>query len=238
MPDAVRKQQDEAKPETLKYGQYQDKFGPKESKKRKATLERALDSRKFEIEMYWKRATYFWAFIAAAFAGYGVIVSKPEIPEGQFLSFFLACLGLVVSFGWLLANRGSKQWHENWENHVDLLEDDEIGPLFKVTMRRRRPQSFREWADVVLVGPSRYSVSKINQLISLYVTVIWFVLIYEAFPSANWEVWKWPTPFLIIGILTVLALLGLLFCCRTYRGNMEHLACLRKAALYEQEDCT
>ena len=27
----------------------------------------ALDIRKFEIELYWKRGTYFWAFIAAAF---------------------------------------------------------------------------------------------------------------------------------------------------------------------------
>lgn len=32
----------------------------------------ALDIRKFEIDLYWKRATYFWAFIAAAFAGYAL----------------------------------------------------------------------------------------------------------------------------------------------------------------------
>ena len=32
----------------------------------------ALDIRKFEIELYWKRATYFWGFIAAAFAGYAL----------------------------------------------------------------------------------------------------------------------------------------------------------------------
>ena len=29
-------------------------------------LEHALDIRKFEIELYWKRAAYVWAFIAAA----------------------------------------------------------------------------------------------------------------------------------------------------------------------------
>ena len=30
----------------------------------------ALDVRKFEIELYWKRATYFWTFIAATLAEY------------------------------------------------------------------------------------------------------------------------------------------------------------------------
>lgn len=35
-----------------------------------SALDRALDSRKFEIELYWKRATYFWAFLAVTLAGY------------------------------------------------------------------------------------------------------------------------------------------------------------------------
>lgn len=33
-------------------------------------LEQAHDIRKFEIDLYWKRAAYFWTFIAATFAGY------------------------------------------------------------------------------------------------------------------------------------------------------------------------
>lgn len=41
-----------------------------DSDKRKFALEHALDIRKFEIELYWKRATYFWTLIAATFAGY------------------------------------------------------------------------------------------------------------------------------------------------------------------------
>ena len=32
------------------------------------TFQNALDIRKFEIELYWKRTTYFWAFIASSFA--------------------------------------------------------------------------------------------------------------------------------------------------------------------------
>jgi hypothetical protein len=59
-------------------------------------LELALDIRKFEIDLYWKRATYFWAFITAAFAGYG-LVQKLDEPEKTFLSVVFACLGLVFS---------------------------------------------------------------------------------------------------------------------------------------------
>jgi hypothetical protein len=38
--------------------------------RQKAALALAHDIRKFEIDLYWKRATYFWAFIAVAFAGF------------------------------------------------------------------------------------------------------------------------------------------------------------------------
>ncbi|MGN6729091.1 MAG: RipA family octameric membrane protein [Rhodanobacteraceae bacterium] len=34
----------------------------------RAALDHALGIRKFEIELYWQRAAYFWALIAAAFA--------------------------------------------------------------------------------------------------------------------------------------------------------------------------
>jgi lipopolysaccharide export LptBFGC system permease protein LptF len=45
------------------------------SKKHIDALNHALDIRKFEIELYWKRAAYFWTFIAAAFAGYFLLLN-------------------------------------------------------------------------------------------------------------------------------------------------------------------
>ena len=45
---------------------YEKAFEDKEEK----ALEHALDIRKFEIELYWKRATYFWTFIGATLAGF------------------------------------------------------------------------------------------------------------------------------------------------------------------------
>ncbi|TQP38712.1 hypothetical protein FLM09_19635 [Vibrio cholerae] len=52
---------------------YRKKFGIGDpevpySQKNKLALDYALDIRKFEIELYWKRATYFWALIAVALA--------------------------------------------------------------------------------------------------------------------------------------------------------------------------
>jgi hypothetical protein len=41
-----------------------------DKEKSKKALDIALDTRKFEISLYWQRAAYFWALIAAAFAGY------------------------------------------------------------------------------------------------------------------------------------------------------------------------
>ncbi|WP_409432777.1 hypothetical protein ACJ3XI_11305 [Litorimonas sp. RW-G-Af-16] len=79
--------------------------------------------------------------------------------------------------GWFLVNRGSKFWQENWENHVDNLEDDVIGPLYKVILSRPNPTGLDEKTKHVLTGSSTISVSKVNQIISLYVTLLWGILI-------------------------------------------------------------
>jgi hypothetical protein len=141
--------------------------------------EHALDIRKFEIEHYWKRATYFWTFIAASFAGYGAVQNVRE-PARADLSVVLGCLGLVFSFGWYLSNRGSKRWQGNWEGQVDVLEDDVIGPLYKTIAE---PASIGgNPLKRLATGSGPYSVSKINQIISLFVVFIWLLLIWHALP--------------------------------------------------------
>jgi hypothetical protein len=149
-------------------------------KKAKA-LKYALDIRKFEIDLYWKRATYFWAFIGATFAGYGAVQAS-SVESKADLSVVLSCLGIVFSFGWFCANKGSKQWQENWENHVDMLEDDVIGPRYKIVLGRQEPKGFKQRAKDLIIGPARFSVSKINQIISLFVTVLWIVLLLKSLP--------------------------------------------------------
>jgi hypothetical protein len=164
---------------------YKDAF-PNNGKREKA-LGYALETRKFEIELYWKRATYFWTFIAAALAAYGVIRASKDIEpyERTLLSVLVSVLGFVFSFAWQAVNRGSKHWQENWENHVAILEDDIIGPLYKTVSKRPRATGMVDRIGDFLTGPRDYSVSKINQLVSLFVTGVWGLLIWNALPHID-----------------------------------------------------
>ncbi|WP_409421509.1 hypothetical protein ABHF91_00250 [Pseudaeromonas sp. ZJS20] len=149
----------------------QSKDNLKESETRAGrALAYALDIRKFEIELYWKRATYFWAFIAAAFAGYG-LTYKTAADHEPWLSLLFSSLGLVFSFTWYLVNRGSKFWQSNWERHVDLLEDITLGPLYKVVAVTED-----NCATNPLTSPAQFSVSKLNQILSVFVATVWLLL--------------------------------------------------------------
>lgn len=156
-------------------------------KTQKAALEHALDIRKFEIQLYWTRATYFWTFIAAALAAYGAIQTIDDDTQRTDLSVFLSCIGFVLSFGWYCANRGSKHWQENWENHVDLLETKIVGPLYKTVLTRPNPKT--GWAKFknFTTGPRPFSVSKINQIISLYISAVWLLLLRHALPPISFD---------------------------------------------------
>lgn len=139
---------------------------------REEALKQALDIRKFEIELYWKRATYFWTFLAATFAGY-FLVYRIDTPP-NYLVFIVCNLGFIFSFCWFLVNKGSKFWQNNWERHVDRLEDTKMGPLYKTVIMER---------DLTKWSASKeypFSVSKINQLLSLYITLLWLILLIKS----------------------------------------------------------
>lgn len=143
-------------------------------KRYEKALESALDIRKFEIELYWKRAAYFWAFIALAFTSYFIIFTTDKIDsclknETELLITFL---GLFLSFSWFLVNKGSKYWQENWEKQVDLLEDKVIGPLYKTTVYKKD-----KYDRIHPLRSYTYSVGKINQLLSFAVFLIWLILL-------------------------------------------------------------
>lgn len=140
--------------------EYKELFNRKTEK----ALERAWLNRDFEIELYWKRASYFWTFIAAAFVGYITLITSSGFNENLKKSFpqieyIVICLGLIFSVAWVLVNVGSKRWQKNWENHIDVLEDEITGPIYKVINKTHS-----------------YSVTKINFLISLFVSTIWLIL--------------------------------------------------------------
>jgi len=148
------------------------------TEKQKVALEKALDIRKFEIELYWKRGTYFWAFIAVAFTSYFIVLTTDITKTGisqEFkdeLTFLLNLLGLFLSISWFFVNKGSKYWQENWEKHVDLLENEIMGPLYKTIVLRNN-----FWDRYNPIKSFPYSVGKINQLISFAVIFLWLFLL-------------------------------------------------------------
>ncbi len=216
---------------------YQAKFRREESPSGTSinarALERALDIRKFEIDLYWKRASYFWTFIAATLAGF-LAIQAVSVANKDDISVFLCCLGTVFSFGWVCVNRGSKYWQENWEYHVDMLEDSIHGPLYKVVLSRREPSGVRETIQHCLTGPSPISVSKVNQLISVFVTIVWVALLFYSLPPIRVHSpidWRY---VFIIGI-SALACVSFVTLARSYQGGYWHRATIRTAEIKNSE---
>jgi hypothetical protein len=197
--------------------------------KAKNALENALEIRTFEIDLYWKRSAYFWTFIAGTFAGYGALQASSS-PAKTDLSVYLSCLGLVFSFGWFCANKGSKQWQENWENHVDMLEDAENGPLYKTVLTRPEEDGAVDYVRRLITGPAALSVSRINQIISLFVTVLWVQLLITTLPPFSREA-RINWAYVIIIALTALTCVGFLTFGQTHMGTNRPIATRRKTEI-------
>jgi hypothetical protein len=190
--------------------------------KAKRAFEKAWEIRNFEIELYWKRATYFWAFIASTFVGYFALVNAQAYtrrdPYDHAEVYFIICVGLILSLAWHLSNRGSKQWQRQWEIHVDLLEDDFTGPLYKTV----HPQT-------------TFSVSKINEIVSVAFAFVWVMLgvkylidqdLINLSLSINWFV-------LIATIATLLFASAMLFGYGRGRFSERAIRMYRRSITYE-----
>jgi hypothetical protein len=161
------------------------------SERLKVALTQALDIRKFEIDLYWKRATYFWTFISVIFAGYGYVIMQPDnaANKGE-LTYLLSIMGFLFSLAWYFVNRGSKAWQSNWEKHVDILETNVTGPLYKTVFGRYDFWSFKGFLNPV--GSYFFSVSKINQLLAFYVTFAWgFLIVQTVSKEMCWDFFSW-----------------------------------------------
>ncbi|MHB1619979.1 MAG: RipA family octameric membrane protein [Sulfuricella sp.] len=167
-------------------------------------LKYAHEIRKLEIDLYWRRAAYFWTFIAAAFGAFFLLERTGNSPTAS--QFLVACVGLVFSVAWSLANRGSKYWQDNWEQHVDLLENEITGPLYK--MNAGKPDGVSRWS---LLEAYPFSVSRINQVLSLFVIAIWGILVLVT-ASAAFSIGS-----LLVVTATVAGLWALLYKTKTRR---------------------
>lgn len=128
-------------------------------KRARAAFDKAWETRNFEIDLYWRRTNYFWAFQIPVFGAYFALVTSHSKTLPVIIVYLVCCIGIITSLAWKLINVGSKDWQRHWENHIDHLEDNFTGPLYKTVSKIRT-----------------YSVSKINELVSLFFLIIWIVL--------------------------------------------------------------
>jgi hypothetical protein len=180
--------------------QYTFHFGlnnPEKKDLHKEAFVRAWETRNFEIDKFWQRSAYFWGFIILIFGGYVTVVTGEfsQTAKEMYLDFYFTLLGLIFSFAWILVIRGSKRWQENWEKHIDYLEDKITGPLYKTLYYR---------------GEKYYSVSKINLILARVVFVTWWFLLLRYF-FTNCSVIE-DIHYLKTFVLLVLPLLGMFFC--------------------------
>lgn len=141
-------------------------------KKHSSALKEALDIRKFEIDLYWKRTGFFWAFITVVYTALFAVLCKYVDCPIKF-SFFvpvisaLSGMGFFFSVAWHMVNKGSKFWQKNWETHVSLLERDEIGPLYDVYLNPKTTGS--RWKPTEEFD---FSVTKVNMWASTLISIL------------------------------------------------------------------
>jgi hypothetical protein len=213
--------------------QYSESFkgSPEGESRASKALALALDVRKFEIELYWKRATYFWVFTGAALAAYLAALTGKDLENRPQALLLTSCIGLVFSVAWYFVNRASKFWQSNWEVHVDLLEDKVNGPIYKTVLTSSAPW----WQPH---GSYNFSVSKINQLLSLFIAVVFLLLVANTLHQ-HYELKKdfalFPTACLGI---TLTCLVLFVWLGRTGKANSIASVQLRKTTLtkYEKYD--
>jgi hypothetical protein len=213
--------------------------GSERDTKAKRALAEAHEVRKFEIGLYWQRATYFWAFIAVAFGGYFAVLTadRPADDEQRnFLAFVVGCVGLLLSWAWCLVNRGSKFWQENWENHVDLLEDRFTGPLHKTILYREANEN---WLDSIFTSPGQWSVTKINAWVSTFTVICWIAMVANVFP---WRlVWMWipavkvnlpaGTDYVVVGVSCLLFMFFMCWGGKRFKKDYRLVRELRTTAI-------
>ncbi len=158
-------------------------------------LARAYSLRSFEIEHHWKRATYFWGYQIAIFAALGFVAKSDFSSDFAPLVFVLPLLGTLTALANALVAAGSKFWQENWEKHIDMLEDNVEGKLHKTVWNKNNTLS--------------YSVSRVNLVLAWIFVGFWgFLSAYECVIFLTNFACVAPQVVFILAFLVILALFG------------------------------
>jgi hypothetical protein len=142
----------------------------------------ALDTRNFEITLFWQRSNYFLSLNTVLAIGFF------NLHDNKKYSLTLAVLGTVVSILWYLANLGSKFWQSRWENRLRIVEE-QVAPELKffaadwATIRNDVQESLKNGSHRGLQKllynqvSKKPSVSYLMILLSLVFVAAWVLLI-------------------------------------------------------------
>src|SRR5437899_5114989 len=75
----------------------------------------ALDSRNFDISLFWQRSNYFLVLSSALAVGFFSLRQEAYAP-------ILAGLGAIAALLWFFVNLGSKYWQSRWEHELVVRE--------------------------------------------------------------------------------------------------------------------
>ena len=85
----------------------------------------ALETRNFEIELFWKRCNYFLVLNTALAVGIFLLFREGGEPP-LLLLFLIFLVGIFVCIAWIMVGYGSKYWQAHWEQVV-IREQEHIG---------------------------------------------------------------------------------------------------------------
>jgi hypothetical protein len=135
----------------------------------KEAYDKAHSIRNFEIELFWKRASYCFTIIAALITLCGVLAStyfKPDISERDhnllLLIAFISFLGVVFTIMSHFMMVSSEYWKRNWELHISMLE-----PLF----------SGKIYSTHLVSSENRTSISRMLLLFFMAIYVCWLAIL-------------------------------------------------------------
>ena len=143
----------------------------------KELYKRYCECREQEVNRFWENSKYVWTFLAVCFAGYGVLLTDDStiiVNYFPYLSLFVSCVGIVLSYLWLKMTQGSKIWYEVYEMAIWEIESYankfNFDPKFLI-------HNFWTSKD----GEKGISPSKIMILIGYLLVIVWFAALFFSF---------------------------------------------------------
>lgn len=77
----------------------------------------ALETRNFEISLFWQRSNYFLVLNTA-------IAIEFFAKANETFQIFPSTLGITISILWFFINQGSKFWQSRWETRLKKVENE------------------------------------------------------------------------------------------------------------------